>query len=100
MKEAPKPPYQRIVLVCVNDRKPEEGPSCAPRGSVDIARAIKERVKAAGFKARVRVSRTLCFGLCEMGPNVAILPENLWFHAVSLADVDAILEKVRQLSEA
>jgi len=100
VKEAPRPPYQRIVLICVNDRKPEEGPSFAPRGSVDLARAIKERVKAAGFKARVRVSRTLCFGQCELGPNVAILPENLWFHAVTLADVDAILEKLGHLCQA
>jgi sirohydrochlorin cobaltochelatase len=94
MERDPQPPYERVILVCVNERGPEEGPSCAPRGSVDIARAFKERVKERGAKARVRVSRTLCLGRCRIGPNVAILPDNVWYHAVTLADVDAILEQL------
>lgn len=94
MERDPRPPYDRVILVCVNERIPEEGPSCAPRGAVEIARALKERVKARGLKGRVRVSRTLCLGRCEFGPNIAVFPDNVWFRAVTPADLDAILEQL------
>lgn len=87
-------PYDRVIVICVNERAPGEGPSCAPKGSVEIARAFKARVKARNLKMRVRVTRALCLGQCEFGPNVAVFPDNVWFRAVTPSDVDAILEQV------
>ena len=34
-----------------------------------------------------------CLGLCAQGPNVCVMPENVWYHGVTSADLGAIQEK-------
>lgn len=92
MDQASNAPYHKIIYICVNERPPQED-SCGPRGSVDIARKIKETVKGMNLPFKVRVSRTLCFGLCSQGPNIAIFPDNAWYHRVKLEDIPEILRK-------
>ena len=92
MQTAPQPPYDKVFYVCVNERPPGED-SCAPRGSVDIARELKARIKSMGLSYKVRVSRALCLGLCSMGPNLAVFPDNAWYHGVRMQDLDDILRK-------
>lgn len=92
MRQAPQPPYEKIVYVCVNERPPQED-SCGTRGSVDIARKLKETVKELKLPYKVRVSRVLCLGLCSIGPNLVIFPENVWYHGVKPEDIPEILRK-------
>jgi len=92
MEQAPNAPYEKIIYVCVNERAPEEA-SCGGRASVEIAKKVKDTVKGMNLPYRVRVSRTLCLGLCEIGPNIAIFPDNVWYHRVKLDDVPEILRK-------
>lgn len=87
-----KHPYERVILVCVNER-PLESSSCGGRGSVEIAKKIKSIVKERGLSDRIRVTRTLCFGLCEIGPNIAVFPDNVWYNHVKQEDVDDIIKK-------
>lgn len=85
-------PYEKTILICVNERAPEEH-SCGPKGAAEIARRFKELVKRAGLNDRVRVSRTLCLGLCESGPNVVVFPENVWYQGVKIGEVEEILRR-------
>ena len=36
-------------------------------------------------------------GLCVYGPNVMIYPHGVWFSAVTLNDVDAIINEIERL---
>jgi (2Fe-2S) ferredoxin len=92
VEERGTPPFQRVLLVCVRER-PEGGAACGSRGGDAIQAKLKEYAKSRGLQGRCRVSRVHCLGLCAGGPNVAVMPENVWYSAVSLADVDAIGRK-------
>jgi (2Fe-2S) ferredoxin len=92
VEQAHSPPYDKIFYVCVNERPPDQS-SCGTRGSVDIARELKARVKSLNTPVRIRVSRALCLGLCQIGPNVAVFPDNIWYHGVKIEDIPEILRK-------
>lgn len=91
MKNSPVP-YERLILVCVNTR-PEGESSCGARSGAALAEALKAAVGAAGLKGRIRVSRTQCLGLCELGPNVMVFPEGRLLSGVGPEDVPKIVEE-------
>ncbi len=81
-----------MFLICLNER-PEGEASCGERGSKAVADAIKQGVNDVGLKGQVRVTKTHCLGLCQLGPNVVVYPEGTLLSGVTPADVPAILEK-------
>lgn len=85
-------PYSRMILVCLNERPGGEA-SCGGRNSKPLAEALKKAVEAAGQKGKIRVTKTLCLGLCERGPNVMIFPEGVLLSGVRPEDVPAIVDK-------
>lgn len=89
MQESPKPPYERVIFVCCNSREPGED-ACANRGAAELQKKLKEYAQSKGLKGRVRVSRSLCLGLCAVGPNVCVMPENVWYRGVSEQDLPEI----------
>ncbi len=90
-------PYSRTVFVCTHSRS-EGRIACANPGREGalICDALKDEVKKAGLKDRVRVARSGCLDLCEKGPNLFIYPDNEWRSGVSLADVPALVEKLKK----
>lgn len=89
--------YKCHILVCVNDRNGERQ-SCADEKSKDIHKVIKKKIKAKNWlKEDVRVSQTLCLGLCSSGPNVLIYPQNIHYSRVSLDDVQVIIDKLSDI---
>ncbi len=93
--EQAKVPYQKILFVCVNRREPHET-CCAHRESEAVAAALKARVKALGLSRAIRVSKSGCQDLCAKGPNVMVFPDYAWYHGVTPADVERIVEDVVQ----
>ena len=87
-----KSPYERMIFVCCNEREPGEA-ACANRGSVELHKTLKEYVKSKGLKDRLRVTRSLCLGQCEKGPNICVMPDNVWYHDVKTADIPAIIDR-------
>ena len=86
-------PYKKIVFVCVNRRAAGEA-CCAERASEPIAESLKARVKALGLGREVRVSKSGCQDVCAKGPNVMVFPDYVWYHGVTQADVERIVEDV------
>ena len=82
--------FSKYIFVCENERP--EGACCGPEGA-KIREALKARIKQMGLDGKVRVSRSGCVDVCSLGPNVLLMPESVWFKKVSIADVDAIIEK-------
>lgn len=91
MEELSPRPYARVILVCANQRDPGEA-ACANRGSAEFQKQLKDYMKSKNVK-NLRVSRSLCLGLCEKGPNVCIMPENVWYTGVTAKDLDEIKSK-------
>ncbi|MCK5803381.1 MAG: (2Fe-2S) ferredoxin domain-containing protein [Lentisphaeria bacterium] len=85
--------YECHVFVCTNDRHGERK-SCADGDAALVRSALKKGVGDRGWKPRVRVSQAGCLGVCAKGPNVMIYPQKIHFSAVTLADVDAILDYI------
>lgn len=89
MKEMTSKPYERILFVCCNERPAGED-ACGNRGSAELQKKLKEYMKSRNLKGRVRVSRAMCFGLCAVGPNVCVMPENVWYQGVQPQDLAEI----------
>ena len=89
MEQPTRPPFERVIFVCCNEREPGEA-ACANRGSAALQKQLKAYMKSKGLQAKIRVARSLCLGMCAEGPNVCVMPENKWYHRVSEADLPEI----------
>jgi (2Fe-2S) ferredoxin len=87
-------PYKKVVFICTNERPPGVRPSCCGRGSAAVHSQIKARVKALGLDQVIRVSKSGCLNQCDLGPNILVFPDNIWYSAVTEADVDAIVADI------
>jgi len=93
-------PYQKILFVCINRRQPNEI-CCSHRGSEAIAESLKTKLKELGLSRLVRVSKSGCQDLCAKGSNVMVFPDYIWYHGVTLEDVERIVQDtVRGLQPA
>lgn len=94
MKKQPSP-YLCHIFVCANVRENNpENPGCGAKGGGELKDKLKTAANARGWKGKVRVSSTGCFGLCAKGPNVLLHPQGSHFSAVTEADIETILAEV------
>lgn len=75
------------ILVCANRRLGDARPSCDGGALAD---QLADLIAARG--AAIRVERFLCFGVCDLGPNLRIAPGGPFFHRVTPVDLPAVLE--------
>ena len=76
---------EKHVLVC-------GGTGCTSSHSKNIIEKFEELIKKDGLD-NVRVIRTGCFGLCAKGPIIVVRPENTFYAAAHVDDVEEIVEK-------
>jgi len=74
------------VLVC-------GGTGCTSNHSMAIIERFEKKIAEAGISNEVKVVRTGCFGLCEMGPIVIVYPEGSFYARVKEEDVDRIVSE-------
>ena len=72
------------VLVC-------GGTGCLSSNSSDIVDNLIAELKSAGMEDKVKVLKTGCFGFCEKGPIVKILPDNTFYTQVKPEDAKEIV---------
>jgi (2Fe-2S) ferredoxin len=84
--------YEKHVFCCTNTR-PEGHPRgcCSAKGSEGLRNYLKARAKQLGLE-RVRINSAGCLDRCELGPNLVIYPEGVWYHYKTQQDLDEILE--------
>lgn len=87
----PAPYYSCHVFVCTNVR-PEGHPrgSCARKNSVALRDYMKNKAKEMGL-ADVRINSAGCLDRCELGPDMVIYPDGVWYRYQNEADIDEIL---------
>ncbi len=78
--------YNMHVLVC-------GGTGCKASESEQIKNNFKKYLSELGLSDEVQVITTGCFGFCEKGPIVKILPDNTFYTQVTPKDVWEIVEE-------
>jgi len=78
--------YKMHVLVC-------GGTGCISSNSTQIVENIQALLKENGMENDVQVLKTGCFGFCEKGPIVKILPDNTFYVQVKPEDAEVIVKE-------
>ena len=78
--------FQHYILVC-------GGTGCESNRSDGIYRALFHEAEAAGVKDGVQIVKTGCFGFCEQGPVVKVLPDDLLYANVKPEDAHDIVQE-------
>jgi len=78
--------YNMHILVC-------GGTSCHSSESDAIVCNLRDELEAKGLTDKVQVILTGCFGFCEKGPIVKIMPDNTYYVQVKPEDAQAIIEE-------
>ncbi|MEA5106086.1 MAG: NADH-quinone oxidoreductase subunit NuoF [Sphaerochaeta associata] len=78
--------FRNYILVC-------GGTACESSRSDQIYQNLIEECKAQGFADEVQVVKTGCFGFCEQGPIVKILPEDSFYVKVTPEDAKELISE-------
>lgn len=78
--------YKLHVLVC-------GGTGCRASESDFVVENLKTEIGKQGLSDIAQVVKTGCFGFCEKGPIVKIIPDNTFYTQVKPADVRDIVEE-------
>ena len=85
------PHFEKHVFICTNQR--EEGKACcAAKGSEEILKVMKEKVKELGLNKKIRVNKAGCLDQCSKGASIVVYPEGVWYGNVTLSDIPEIIE--------
>lgn len=80
--------YKMHLLVC-------GGTGCRASASDLIVENLRKELEAKGLQNEVQVVMTGCFGFCEKGPIVKVMPDNTFYTQVTPGDaVDIVAEHV------
>lgn len=77
---------QRKILVCC-------GTGCLANNSYEVYKRFKKKLEDTEISVLPLIKATGCNGLCEKGPVVKIIPDDISYFKVSDNDVDEIVEK-------
>jgi (2Fe-2S) ferredoxin len=84
---------KRYVLVCTNEREAGHPKGCCTAvGSREVRERLKELVAEKGLKGTARVLMTSCLDICEGGPIVCVMPDNVWYEGVRVEDAEEIVD--------
>ncbi|MBP3254652.1 MAG: NADH-quinone oxidoreductase subunit NuoF [Bacteroidales bacterium] len=76
--------YKMHILVC-------GGPGCSASKSEQIAANLRSHLQQEGLENEVNVVLTGCFGFCEAGPIIKIMPDNVFYVKVQPEDAKEIV---------
>ncbi len=78
--------YKNHILVC-------GGTGCRASKGEEIVENLNQAVSSLGLDKEVQVVRTGCFGFCEKGPIVKMVPDNTFYTQVSPDDAPEIINE-------
>lgn len=78
--------YRSHVLICA-------GTGCTASGSITIFDKINEEIEKNKLEKEVKVIKTGCFGLCEVGPIMIVYPEGAFYSRISVNDIPEIVSE-------
>jgi NADH-quinone oxidoreductase subunit F/NADP-reducing hydrogenase subunit HndC len=76
--------YNHYILVC-------SGTACESNKGIEIFANLNAEAERQGVASEVQIVKTGCFGFCERGPIVKVLPEDSFYVDVTPADAKEII---------
>lgn len=94
MQSTPSLRFKHHLFLCLNSR--EEGDCCAARGSPELLKALKRKIRDRGLDGPggVMATKSGCLGLCSGGPNLVVYPRGSWHVVRHEPDLDALLDSL------
>ncbi|MDR0400558.1 MAG: NADH-quinone oxidoreductase subunit NuoF [Treponema sp.] len=77
-------PYSHYILTC-------GGTACESNKGIEIYNRLNEEAEKQGVRDQVQIVKTGCFGFCERGPIVKVLPEESFYVDVKPEDAWEII---------
>ena len=68
------------------------GTGCQASESLEIKEELEKQVEELALKDKIEVNQTGCFGLCEVGPNIVVYPQGIFYCGVHIDDIEEIVE--------
>ena len=84
------------ILACTNYRANPNNPSCAARGSIELTETLTQLLHK--NMVRIDVEESPCLGFCQMGPNMRLVPNGPFFHAVSADQLDDLIKAAKKFN--
>jgi len=78
--------YKHYILTCA-------GTACESNKGKDLYTSLIKAVREKDLENEVQIVKTGCFGFCEMGPIVKILPEETFYVKVQPQDAMELIEE-------
>ena len=78
--------YRAHVLVC-------GGTACTVSNSQSVYEKMVEEINKAGLQDEIQVVKTGCFGMCKVGPNMVVYPDQVFYTMVQPEDVEEIVQE-------
>jgi (2Fe-2S) ferredoxin len=75
----------RLVYVC-------EGGDCSEKGSIELHNELKAVLADRDPEGKNRVRKYPCFGGCEVGINVALFPDRVFYSKLTRGDAPALCD--------
>jgi NADH:ubiquinone oxidoreductase subunit E len=85
------------LLVCTNYRANPNNPSCAARGSKQIATELQLALEKNNVSIEIELSP--CMGFCKIGPNLRLVPNGEFFHEVSTKKLPKIILATKKFTQ-
>jgi (2Fe-2S) ferredoxin len=82
---------QHYIMVC-------QGINCRCNGSPELLEQLQQLLSQ---DETFQIKRYLCFGACDVAPNIVVVPDRLWYSFVapeSMEDIAAAIRKGEDLS--
>ncbi len=79
------------IFVCTTSRPIPSGPSCSGAGSGQVLNALPMLLMDLGIE-NVQVNGCTCLGPCEVGANMVIYPEGIFYRKVNPSNIRELLE--------
>ena len=76
--------YNHYILTCA-------GTACESNKGIDLFTQLNAEAEKQGVKDQVQIVKTGCFGFCERGPIVKVLPEDSFYVDVKPEDAKEII---------
>ncbi len=84
--------YEVHIFVCTNERKNSTRRSCGEQHGWMLVEKLKESFAKYSIEGKVRIQRSGCLGICDLGPTIAIYPEGTFYVNVQLNDVEELVK--------
>lgn len=88
------PFFKKHMFFCINIK--EDGRKCCQMGDATVMwQYAKNRMKELGLAGEggIRVNKSGCLGRCQLGPNIVIYPEGIWYTYRDQRDIDEIIQE-------